>query len=61
MSCENRSALLLCPKRLADNWLNYNRNLKTKSFAKDRFSYDVLSIPISCAKPASLSALAWIS
>ena len=22
----NRSVLVLCPKRLADNWLNYNRN-----------------------------------
>ncbi|MEX0827426.1 MAG: SNF2-related protein, partial [Haliea sp.] len=24
----NRSVLVLCPKKLADNWLNYNRNLK---------------------------------
>src|SRR4029079_9782463 len=31
------------PKKLADNWLNYNRNLKTNIFAKDRFGYDVLS------------------
>jgi superfamily II DNA or RNA helicase len=38
----NRSVLVLCPKKLADNWLNYNRNLKTNIFAKDRFSYDVL-------------------
>ncbi|WP_417607296.1 helicase-related protein [Oceanimonas baumannii] len=38
----NKSVLLLCPKKLADNWLNYNRNLKTNIFAKDRFSYDVL-------------------
>ena len=38
----NRSVLLLCPKKLADNWLNYNRNLKTNIFAKDRFNYDVL-------------------
>ena len=38
----NRSVLVLCPKRLADNWLNYNRNLKTNIFAKDRFNYDVL-------------------
>ena len=34
--------LVLCPKKLADNWLNYNRNLKTNLFAKDRFNYDVL-------------------
>lgn len=38
----NRSVLVLCPKKLADNWLNYNRNLKTNIFARDRFSYDVL-------------------
>ena len=30
------------PKKLADNWLNYNRNLKTNIFARDRFNYDVL-------------------
>src|SRR5450759_4029964 len=39
----NRSVLVLCPKKLADNWLNYNRNLKTNIFSKDRFNYDVLA------------------
>ncbi|MBL3593386.1 MAG: DEAD/DEAH box helicase family protein [Synergistaceae bacterium] len=38
----NRSALVLCPKKIAENWLNYNSNLKTNIFAKDRFNYDVL-------------------
>ena len=38
----NRAVLVLCPKKLADNWLNFNSNLKTNLFAKDRFSYDVL-------------------
>ena len=38
----NRSVLVLCPKKLADNWLTYNRNLKTNIFAKDRFNYEVL-------------------
>ena len=38
----NRSVLVLCPQKLADNWLNYNRNLKTNIFARDRFNYDVL-------------------
>ncbi len=38
----NRSVLVLCPKKLADNWLNYNRNLTTNIFSKDRFNYDVL-------------------
>ena len=39
----NKSVLVLCPKKLADNWLNYNRNLKTNIFASDRFNYDVLA------------------
>ena len=38
----NRSVLVLCPKKLSDNWLNFNSNLTTNLFAKDRFSYDVL-------------------
>jgi helicase-like protein/SNF2 domain-containing protein len=38
----NRSVLVLCPKKLADNWLNYNKNLKTNIFSQDRFGYDVL-------------------
>ncbi len=38
----NRSVLVLCPKKLADNWLNFNRNLKTNILTKDRLNYDVL-------------------
>jgi superfamily II DNA or RNA helicase len=38
----NKSVLVLCPKKLADNWRNYNTNLKTNLFAADRFNYDVL-------------------
>ncbi|MFG0254828.1 MAG: SNF2-related protein, partial [Rhodopirellula sp. JB053] len=38
----NRSVLVLCPKKLSDNWLTFNRNVKTNLFAKDRFNYDVL-------------------
>lgn len=38
----NKSVLVLCPKKLADNWLNYRQNLKTNIFVKDRFNYDVL-------------------
>ena len=34
----NKSVLVLCPKKLADNWLTFNHNLKTNLFAKDRFS-----------------------
>jgi superfamily II DNA or RNA helicase len=38
----NKSVLVLSPKKLADNWLNYNRNLRTNIFAADRFAYDLL-------------------
>jgi Helicase conserved C-terminal domain/SNF2-related domain len=38
----NRSVLVLCPKKLADNWLTFNSNLKTNVFARDQFRYDVL-------------------
>ena len=38
----NKSVLVLCPKKLSDNWQNYNQNLVTNIFARDRFNYDVL-------------------
>lgn len=38
----NRSVLVLCPKKLSENWTNYKGNLKTNIFTKDRFNYDVL-------------------
>lgn len=38
----NKSVLVLCPKKIADNWQNYNQNLVTNIFAGDRFNYDVL-------------------
>lgn len=38
----NKSVLVLCPKKLGANWTNYNANLVTNIFAKDRFNYDVL-------------------
>ena len=38
----NRSVLVLCPKKIADNWLTYNRNLTTNILVQDRFNYDVL-------------------
>ena len=39
----NRSVLVLAPKKLAENWTNYNANLTTNIFASDRFNYDVLA------------------
>ena len=38
----NKSVLVLCPKKLSENWTNYNSNVKTNLFVKDRFNYDVL-------------------
>ncbi len=38
----NKSVLVLCPKKLAGNWLTYNSPLKTNIFAADRLSYRVL-------------------
>jgi superfamily II DNA or RNA helicase len=39
----NKSVLVLCPKKLADNWLTYNKNLTTNILAADRLNYDVLA------------------
>ena len=39
----NKSVLVLAPKKLADNWTNYNSNYTTNIFVKDRFSFDVLA------------------
>lgn len=39
----NKSVLVLCPKKLAENWTTYNANLKTNLFVEDRFNYDVLA------------------
>ncbi len=38
----NRSVLVLCPKKLSDNWRNYNCNLRTNVLMSDRLNYDVL-------------------
>ncbi|MGI8706209.1 MAG: helicase-related protein [Sphingomicrobium sp.] len=39
----NKSVLVLCPKKLADNWHTYNKNLTTNILAQDRLNYDVLA------------------
>ena len=39
----NKSVLVLAPKKLSDNWTNYNSNYTTNVFARDRFNYDVLA------------------
>ncbi|KQV77877.1 helicase [Nocardioides sp. Root122] len=39
----NKAVLVLAPKKLSENWTNYNANLTTNIFASDRFNYDVLA------------------
>ncbi|MDA8212325.1 MAG: helicase-related protein [Clostridia bacterium] len=38
----NKSVLLLCPKKLGDNWLTYRQNLANNILFVDRLRYDVL-------------------
>jgi superfamily II DNA or RNA helicase len=39
----NQNVLVLCPKKLHENWAVYRRNDKLNPFLKDRFRFDVLS------------------
>lgn len=39
----NSRVLVLCPKKLRDNWTVYTMNDKRNIFVEDRFSYDVLN------------------
>lgn len=39
----NHRVLVLCPKKLRDNWLVYTMNDKRNIFVDDRFGYDVLN------------------
>ena len=38
----NKTVLVLCPKKLNDNWITYRSNLLNNPLAKDRLRYDVL-------------------
>ncbi|WP_308615654.1 SNF2-related protein [uncultured Enorma sp.] len=38
----NRNVLVLCPKKLSDNWMTYRSNQRNNPIAKDRLRYDVL-------------------
>jgi len=38
----NQRVLVLCPKRLSDNWCTYNNNRKDNPLVDDRLRYDVL-------------------
>ena len=38
----NKNFLVLCPKKLSDNWMTYRSNVVNNPLEKDRFRYDVL-------------------
>jgi len=38
----NRTVLVLCPKKLGDNWQTFLNNYEDNPLIKDRFNYDVL-------------------
>ena len=38
----NKNVLVLCPKKLKDNWMTYRGNLINNPLAQDRLRYDVL-------------------
>lgn len=38
----NKNVLVLCPKKLCDNWMTYRNNYITNPIAKDRLGYTVL-------------------
>lgn len=38
----NKNVLVLCPKKLDDNWLTFLNNYEDNPLIKDRFNYDVL-------------------
>lgn len=38
----NKNVLVLCPKKLSDNWMTYRSNVVNNQLEKDRFRYDVL-------------------
>lgn len=38
----NRNVLVLCPKKLKDNWLTYRNNQRNNPIAADKLRYDVL-------------------
>ena len=38
----NKSVLVLCPKKLNDNWMTFRTNYKNNPIAADRLRYDIL-------------------
>jgi hypothetical protein len=42
MRTRNKSVLVLCPKKLNDNWMTFRTNYKNNPIAADRLRYDIL-------------------
>ena len=40
--CRNKRVLVLCPKKLKDNWMTYRGNVINNPLEKDRLRYDIL-------------------
>ncbi len=40
--CRNKNVLVLCPKKLSENWMTYRGNVVNNPLNADRFRYDVL-------------------
>lgn len=40
--CRNKNVLVLCPKKLSDNWNTFKSNYKNNPIATDKLRYDVL-------------------
>ena len=47
----NDRVLVLCPKRLRDNWTLYRANDRRNFLAGDRFNYDILIIQLDIRFP----------
>lgn len=61
---KNERVLVLCPKKLADNWLIFRQNSTLNPFLADRFRYDVLhhtdlSREAGSSNGIDLAALNW--
>lgn len=60
----NKNVLVLCPKKLSDNWATYKDNYINNPIAKDRLRYDVLyhtdlSRPYGKSNGLDLSRINW--
>lgn len=60
----NRTVLVLCPKKLFENWNTYRQNYVNNPLAKDRLNYDILyhtdlSRDYGCSNDLDLERVNW--